>query len=103
MEPTVGGARAALGALALLVCGCAVSADAPDGAPDATWSASTTTTVRVHYDAGFGHRIAIRGSAAPLSWSAGHDAIWTSGNIWVHAWRAAGDVELKPLIDDAQW
>ena len=97
MKPSMVGR--ALAALVISGGGCAVSADAPDG----TWSAAATTTVRVHYDAGFGHRIAIRGSAAPLSWSAGHDAIWTSGNVWVHAWRTAGDVELKPLIDDAQW
>jgi predicted alpha/beta superfamily hydrolase len=99
MDAMVGRARAGLAALAIWMSGCAVAADAPEGA----WSAAATTTVRVHYDTGFGHRIAIRGSAAPLSWSAGQDATWTSGNVWVYTWRTAGDVDLKPLIDDAQW
>src|SRR4051812_21654227 len=76
-----------------LAAGCALS-EAP--APAGTWSAASgTTTVRVHYDTGFGNRIAIRGSAAPLSWSAGKDATWTSGNVWVSSWSsAAGDVDL---------
>ncbi|HEY0479537.1 MAG TPA: alpha/beta hydrolase-fold protein [Kofleriaceae bacterium] len=69
-----------------------------------TWSAAGTTTLRVHYDTGLGHRIAIRGSAAPLSWTAGKDATWSTGNVWVASWSAAaGDVDVKPLIDDARW
>jgi predicted alpha/beta superfamily hydrolase len=82
--------------------GCAVS-EPP--APAGIWSAAAaTTTVRVHYDTGFGNRIAIRGSAAPLSWTAGKDATWTSGNVWVSSWTsAAGDLDLKPLINDATW
>lgn len=62
------------------------------------------TTLRVHYDVGFGNRITIRGSAAPLSWSTGKDASWTTGNIWAASWpSAAGDVDVKPLINDARW
>src|SRR5689334_12747800 len=61
-------------------------------------------TIRVHYDTGFGNRIAIRGSAAPLSWSAGQAATWTTGNIWVASWPdTSGDVEVKPLFNDQQW
>src|SRR5215468_6958749 len=61
-------------------------------------------TIRVHYDTGFGNRIAIRGSAAPLSWSAGQPATWTSGNVWVTSWSSsAGDLDIKPLINDATW
>lgn len=67
-------------------------------------SAAHATTLRVHYDTGLGSRIAIRGSSAPLSWTAGRDATWTSGNVWVATWpNAAGDVDVKPLLDDAQW
>lgn len=66
--------------------------------------AGSATTIRVHYDTGFGNRITIRGSAAPLSWSAGTDATWTTGNVWVYSWAdAAGDVEVKPLINDTRW
>src|SRR5678815_6177808 len=62
------------------------------------------TTLRVHYDVGFGNRNTIRGSAAPLSWSTGRDASWTTGNIWAASWpSAAGDVDVKPLINDARW
>ena len=89
----------ALWALAVAT-GCAVS----DTVGDGEWTAGATTTIRVHYDTGFGSRIAIRGSAAPLSWSTGRSATWTSGNIWVYSWsNAAGDVEVKPLVNDAQW
>src|SRR4051812_49822753 len=86
-------------ALLALGAGCALSEPAE---PAGTFSAgSGTTTVRVHYDTGLGNRIAIRGSAAPLSWSAGRDATWTSGNVWVASWSgSAGDLDIKPLIND---
>src|SRR5882672_5958809 len=107
MNPsTKAGRLATVTTIALLAlalgAGCALS-EAP--APAGAWSAgSGTTTVRVHYDTGFGNRIAIRGSAAPLSWSAGRDAAWTSGNVWVASWSSsAGDLDLKPLINDAAW
>jgi len=87
-------------AMAALWSGCAI---ADHTASAGALSTATTTTIRVHYDTGFGNRITIRGSATPLSWSAGKDATWTSGNVWVYAWSAAGDVDLKPLINDAQW
>lgn len=62
------------------------------------------TTIRVHYDTGFGNSISVRGSAAPLSWTKGVAATWTSGNIWVASWpNTAGDVEVKPLINDLTW
>ncbi|HEU4730382.1 MAG TPA: alpha/beta hydrolase-fold protein [Kofleriaceae bacterium] len=69
------------------------------------WSAAAgATTIRVHYDTGFGNRIAIRGSAAPLSWSVGKDATWTTGNVWVTSWAdSAGDLDVKPLVNDARW
>jgi predicted alpha/beta superfamily hydrolase len=92
----------ALLALGLAAAGCAVSE--PPVSAGAFSAASGTTTVRVHYDTGFGNRIAIRGSAAPLSWSAGRDATWTSGNVWVASWSSsAGDLDIKPLINDTAW
>ncbi|HSR98210.1 MAG TPA: alpha/beta hydrolase-fold protein [Kofleriaceae bacterium] len=67
-------------------------------------SSASATTLRVHYDTGLGSRITIRGSSAPLSWTKGTDATWTSGNVWVATWpNAAGDANVKPLLDDAQW
>lgn len=62
------------------------------------------TTVRVHYDVGYGSRITIRGSAAPFSWTAGVNATWTTGNVWVYSWpNYYGDVQIKPLINDRVW
>src|SRR5512140_1109214 len=69
------------------------------------WAATASaTTIRVHYDTGFGNRITIRGSVAPLSWTAGKDATWTTGNVWVYTWaNSAGDLDLKPLVNDTRW
>lgn len=68
-----------------------------------TGSASATT-VRVHFDVGYGNWISLRGSATPLSWAAGVKATWTSGNVWVYSWPdAAGDIDIKPLINDVTW
>jgi predicted alpha/beta superfamily hydrolase len=67
-------------------------------------SAVLASTVRVHYDTGFGNRITVRGSAAPLSWTSGANATWTTGNIWTYSWPdSAGDVDIKPLVNDATW
>lgn len=67
-------------------------------------AAAEASTIRVHYDVGWGNRIAIRGSKAPLSWTSGQNATWTTGNIWVYSWAdSAGDLDLKPLINDSAW
>ncbi len=67
-------------------------------------AAASAATIRVHYDTGFGNRIAIRGSKSPLSWTVGRNATWTTGNVWVASWPdSAGDVEVKPLINDSVW
>jgi predicted alpha/beta superfamily hydrolase len=65
---------------------------------------ANATTLRVHYDTGFGNKISIRGSAPPLSWNQGQDATWTTGNVWTYAWpTAAGDLDVKPLVNDSAW
>lgn len=93
-----------LAAAIALVAGLAPGCAPPAAVATRAQSETADTTVRVHYDAGPGHRIAIRGSAAPLSWSAGRGATWTSGNVWVASWSsAAGDVDLKPVLDDQAW
>jgi predicted alpha/beta superfamily hydrolase len=62
------------------------------------------TTLRVHYDVGWGNRITLRGNKAPFSWTAGVNATWTTGNAWTYSWsNTLGDVELKPLINDVSW
>jgi predicted alpha/beta superfamily hydrolase len=69
------------------------------------WSvAAQATTLRVHYDTGFGNKISIRGSVAPLSWTQGQDATWTTGNVWTYTVaNTVGDVDLKPLVNDTAW
>lgn len=67
-------------------------------------AAAEAATVRIHYDTGYGNRITLRGSKAPLSWTAGQDAAWTSGNVWVYSWSdTVGDMDLKPLFNDVSW
>ncbi len=73
----------------------------------AAWSGVPTAEaaeIHVHYDTGFGNRIAIRGSGGGLSWSTGRDAGWTSGNDWVLTTpEEAGGFDFKPLINDSVW
>ena len=61
-------------------------------------------TIRVHYDTGFGHFIAIRGSVSPLSWTVGKKSTWTTGNVWTLAVPSTiGRFEFKALVDDRTW
>jgi predicted alpha/beta superfamily hydrolase len=67
-------------------------------------TAADATTLRVHYDTGFGNRITVRGSVTPLSWTLGKDATWTTGNVWTFAVAdSVGDVDVKPLVNDTKW
>lgn len=62
------------------------------------------TTVKVHYNVGFGNKISIRGSRTPFNWTKGKDATYTTNNIWSYQWADSyGDMEIKPLINDAYW
>lgn len=66
----------------------------------------TTTTLRVYRDVGTSNDIWIRGSTAPLSWTAGQRAAWSPQNIWVWETTAIGlttAFEFKPLINDITW
>ena len=55
-------------------------------------------------DPGLGRHLWIRGSAAPLDWSAG----WPMHSLGPGRWRFVstelfGEVELKVLVDDETW
>jgi predicted alpha/beta superfamily hydrolase len=70
----------------------------------ASATAVDAATIRVHYDVGWGNRVTLRGNKAPFSWTSGVNATWTTGNVWTYTWPdTVGDVELKPLINDATW
>jgi hypothetical protein len=71
---------------------------APDPAP--------ITVLRIHYDVGWGNHVALRGNVAPLSWSVGRSASWTTGNVWVFATSEIPDgvsFGFKPLRNDRDW
>ena len=51
----------------------------------ASTSASATTTVRIHYDAG-NSRINLRGDKAPLSWTSNVATRQHDGKVWTYSW-----------------
>ncbi|HZF50675.1 MAG TPA: alpha/beta hydrolase-fold protein [Polyangiaceae bacterium] len=60
--------------------------------------------IRVHYNVGWGNKVAVRGSGAGLNWNAGANAAWSPGNVWVYTTpAAAGGFSFKPLFNDATW
>ena len=44
------------------------------------------TLLRIHYDAGWGNRITLRGNKPPLAWSVGEPATWSNGHVWTYVW-----------------
>lgn len=74
----------------------------PGGKADGTVDPARVVSIVVHYPAGYGHRIAVRGDS-PLSWDEGVDLDWSEGDHWKMAFEADGPVALKPLFDDVEW
>jgi predicted alpha/beta superfamily hydrolase len=75
------------------------------GAPAPPDFADAPTTIRVHYPAG-ARALALRGDAAPLSWSAGVPLTPVAGEPNTYAFtfaRLERPVEVKPLLDDTTW
>lgn len=67
---------------------------------------ATTTCIRVHYDAGLGNSIYLRGDTSPLSWAQGVLTTWTKGNVWTwetNSIPVGARFEFKPLINDNTW
>ncbi len=76
----------------------------PAGAVLASTEPAPARQVRIHYDAGAGNSIAIRGDAAPLNWASGLQAAWTPGHVWT--WQVpagTGAFQFKPLLNDSKW
>jgi len=68
--------------------------------------ARNTTIIRVHYDAGWGHSISIRGDSYPLSWTSGRGARNLGSNVWefeLERIPQGSTFSFKPLIDDSSW
>lgn len=69
-------------------------------------AARNTTKIRVHYNTGLGHSIAIRGDAYPFTWTAGRGARNVASDVWefeLERIPAGQTFQFKPLIDDATW
>jgi glycosidase len=73
-----------------------------------SWSppATTLTRIRVHYNAGFGNALWIRGDTYPFWWDKGRAMRHLGNNVW--EWEteripANQTVEVKPLINDYTW
>jgi len=66
----------------------------------------TKTTIRVHYDVGYGNRMTLRGDSYPLSWDAGVSMTNVSSDIWeytIERYTNSEKIEFKPLINDTTW
>lgn len=65
-----------------------------------------TTRIRIHYNVGYGHSIAIRGDSYPLSWAEGRGARNIDSDTWefeIERIPSGQTFEFKALIDDQQW
>lgn len=64
------------------------------------------TVIRVHYDAGYGNSISLRGSEYPLSWDDGVEMRNVSDDLWeltIERYQSEEAVAFKPLINDETW
>ncbi|MBB2744192.1 UNVERIFIED_ORG: hypothetical protein FHR35_004028 [Microbispora rosea subsp. rosea] len=63
-------------------------------------------TVWVHYNVGYGNNLAIRGDAAPLSWSTGEACVNRASDLWectVTGIPGGTTFQYKVLINDTTW
>jgi len=62
------------------------------------------TRIVIHYDAGWGNRITLRGDQPPFSWEQGIDAVSIADGTWAHTSEIGGEgLIFKPLINDRRW
>ncbi|WP_094545901.1 alpha-amylase family glycosyl hydrolase [Petroclostridium xylanilyticum] len=69
-------------------------------------SAPTVTTIRVHYDVGWGNTMYLRGDTYPLWWDQGRKMRNVAPDIWefeIERIPAGTTFEFKPLINDTTW
>ena len=93
-----------LPSLLLLALSACAAGDAADVlASSASELSARRSTIIVHYPAGAGHSITVRGAAAGLTWWAGRPTAAGAEDTWVLPLDLEASVELKPLYDDATW
>lgn len=63
------------------------------------------TIIRIHYDAGWGNRLTIRGNCAPLHWDRGQPCDNISNNLWQYVLERPieGPFLFKILLNDSVW
>lgn len=64
------------------------------------------TTIRVHYNAGLGNRLSLRGDSYPFTWNSGRYMLNIAPDLWIYETERLANGELinfKPLINDQKW
>ena len=61
--------------------------------------------VVIHYDAGYGNQLYIRGNTSPLSWSSGKKCKNIDANTWMFQLETTYEtnIEFKILLNDSTW
>lgn len=65
----------------------------------------TQTKIIIHYNAGFGNSISVRGDTTPLNWTWGQKSENVDANTWqlVMERPTSGTIEFKVLLNDSTW
>ena len=65
----------------------------------------TQTKVIIHYDAGFGNTLYIRGDTLPLNWDFGQKCENIGSDTWQFVMERpiSGEIEFKVLLNDTTW
>ncbi|WP_135552357.1 alpha-amylase family glycosyl hydrolase [Paenibacillus cymbidii] len=65
----------------------------------------TQTKIIVHYNAGFGNSISVRGDTTPLNWTWGQKAENVDANTWQYVMErpTSGTIQFKVLLNDSTW
>ncbi len=78
------------------------------GSPVSSYTppARNLTTIRVHYNVGYGNSLSIRGDSNPFSWTQGIAARNTASDVWEYQLEripTGTTFQFKPLINDSTW
>jgi predicted alpha/beta superfamily hydrolase len=85
-----------------LVMACGPAGDEGDAQQSDELRAKTTTLL-VHYPAGYGHAITVHCGGGSQTWSKAISASWTSGDVWKATVSTSVAIECKPLFDNQTW
>ena len=66
----------------------------------------TVTTIRVHYDTGYGNKMYLRGDSYPLTWGEGREMLNASSDVWTYETERIPEnceFEFKAMFNDQKW